>query len=244
MTRFAKTTMSQGSSSWRRPLPDGLAELAPRAVREQHEELADRHVRAGADVVELTARLQSARATDEVNAHEAMLAGGKLQSPTAPSVEDALDDARRELAAAAGALPESASRLLAACESSADQALMQAEAEREVMLEVLAEQVDQVLPQLLAELAVKDHEVGWLAELAEQAPSVAVWRATPSAAAEFNSIKFGLRECAEAVERLATRHLRRAPVGATTGGDLRLVSGHAARRKAAGEVVERGATSR
>jgi hypothetical protein len=150
-----------GAEVWRRPLPAALEEFADQELVDRHHGLAEKHEAAAQRVHELQALLRRAPHHDQDARREAHIAGDPVPEPIEPQVAAKLEDARRDLAALAQALPLSAQQIADTTADSLDDARTHAAEAVEERLRGVVDALDAVIDELhAAGQAIEEEE--WL----------------------------------------------------------------------------------
>lgn len=131
-------------------LPDALAELVPKAEWKRYEAVVDRHGAATHAVAARRAELAEREQADEAAALEAVEQGKPIPPATTGELEDALDDAERELRAVEAAIPGAVRRLHEAAEPFLEDAARNADARFELELEQVTAALEQARTHLRA----------------------------------------------------------------------------------------------
>jgi hypothetical protein len=114
------TRITRGAWLLATPLPERLWTQLPAKLRREHEQLAARVEQSGQEIAKLKRAVDEAPARDREATTEAALEGRELPVPTEPKLRAELDEALRIREALEAALRQSADRLLAGAEPSAE----------------------------------------------------------------------------------------------------------------------------
>ena len=112
--QFSSSSRPSDLTNLLRPLPPALADAIAGDAAESHAKLREAFGEAEATVRACEQALAEARRSDADRAREAALGGRDVPKAKAAAIETKLEEARRQRAAFAEAIPESAARLLAA----------------------------------------------------------------------------------------------------------------------------------
>ena len=182
-------------------LPPELERLVPDEFA-RYRRLVERHAAARRKVAELDAELERVQALDEAEAARAFADDLPLPKAKAGKVEQALDEARRELELAQAAMPAASQALFTAAAPFVEQALAEADRLVEAELEAIPVAIAD-LRERVAAAGAADAQHGWLVGATNgHAPSFAGGRSRTFRELE-DSLRIVERELAAGRDRRA-----------------------------------------